>query len=364
MTTIDASMNVCSSSAYLNSLNQRSRFQLFNIPPTRYDNLANNPYQKINPVTNKPYTKYDLDMRRKTEILKYSSNRMSTQTNNLTKAQIYAQASNGNYSKKTYSLQFITDNTINGVLTVCPTSPIIQTPTTACDVPGPVIYLYNDPTIPLYNLVNDTNQPYGIINEAADPYPVGWNTEEKQNVINTGSQQTVVFSLYFFTVTSPLFLFSGSFPISIKFSGTSYTTTLPIQNCSFTLSTNQISANVLYSYSSVSIKPTFSFQYNTTLTVDISKNSTSFSGSCYFDTVNFTNISLAGALGYIYDFQYNLNMNIVENTSYAQNYNPPTVIIYFNSTTPKTPIKTNCNISGYPIVTTFPVFNITSNPRS
>jgi hypothetical protein len=364
MTTTDSSMNVCSSSAYLNALNQRSRFQLFNIPPNRYDNLANNPYSKINPATNQPYTKYDLDMRRKAEILKYSSNRMSTQTNSLTKAQIYAQASNSNYSKKAYSLEYINENTINGVLTVCPVAPIIQTPTSACDVPGPVIYLYDDPSIPLYNLVNDTNRAYGIINQAKDPYPIGWQTSKNTDVTNNGSQVSTVFSIYFFTVTSPIFLFSGSFPITIGFSGTSFGIPSTTQSCSFTLSTNNMSANVLYSYSSVAINPIFSFQYNTTLTIDISQNTTSFRGSCYFDTVNFTNISLRGLLGYIYDFQYNLNMNIVQNTNYAQNYNQPIVTAYLNSTSPITPTKTKCNISGNPVITTFPIFNLTSSPRS
>jgi hypothetical protein len=72
--------NVCNDTAYLNSINQKSRFQLLNIPPVRYDNLSKNPYVIVNPSTGKYYTKDELDMRRKAEILKYSSNLMSTET--------------------------------------------------------------------------------------------------------------------------------------------------------------------------------------------------------------------------------------------------------------------------------------------
>jgi hypothetical protein len=69
-------LDVCSNTAYLNSINQKTRFQIFNIPANRYNNLANNPYQTLNPNTGQNYTKYEVDMRRKAEILKYNSNRM------------------------------------------------------------------------------------------------------------------------------------------------------------------------------------------------------------------------------------------------------------------------------------------------
>ena len=85
------SNNICTNPAYINSLDQKKRFQLFNIPPVRYNNLTVNPYLSINPSTGVPFTKFDLDMRRKVEILKYASTRMSTQTNSLTKAQKFTQ---------------------------------------------------------------------------------------------------------------------------------------------------------------------------------------------------------------------------------------------------------------------------------
>jgi hypothetical protein len=361
----DISMNVCNNTAYLNSVDQRTRFQLYNIPPARYDNLANNPYNKINPITKKPYTRFDIDMRRKAEILRYSSNRMSTQTNNLTKAQIYAQAANGNLNKKSYSLDYITANTINGVLTVCPTAPIIQTPTTASDVPGPVILLYDDPSVPLYNLVNDTNRAYGLINQEKNPYTLPWKTENKTNVINTDISYNNVFSLFFFNVSSPAFTFTVSFPISIQFTGeVTGITPVDTPTSNFTISVNKMSLNVLYSYSSVPISPSSKFFYNTILSIDISKNATSFSGFCFFDIVTFSNTTLAGALGYIYDFQFNLKKNIIQNDTYAQYYSTPILTTFLNSTGPTNKTNTNCLISNNPPTNPFPQFSIQSNPIS
>jgi hypothetical protein len=36
--------NVCSDDGYVNSVTMRNRFKLLNVPPQRYDNLQNSPY--------------------------------------------------------------------------------------------------------------------------------------------------------------------------------------------------------------------------------------------------------------------------------------------------------------------------------
>ena len=102
--------SICNDINYKNMILQKQRFQLMNIPPVRYDNLANNPYNLIYPGTSKKFTKMELDMRRKVEVLKYNANNSSTQTNRFTKAEIYAQAVSGKYQQRTYSNSFIKDN--------------------------------------------------------------------------------------------------------------------------------------------------------------------------------------------------------------------------------------------------------------
>ena len=363
----DASLNVCTNTAYLNSIDQKNRFQLFHIPPVRYNNLAKetNIYLQINPKTGKPYTKFDLDMRRKAEVLKYSSNRMSTQTNSLTKAQKFTQAVTGSFQQRTYSQEFINNNTVNGVLNICPPGTIIKTSTTASDVPGIPMLLYDDETIPLYNFINDTNTPYAIINQELNPYTTGFNYSSDTNVLYK-TDPIDLFTLYFFNVDYPYYRFSFSTPISISFTGnylpeitTPYST-----GDSFQLYVNSISLIVLYSYSSVTFsqKVISTFSNQTTLTVDISNNNlSSFSGTCYFDKVTFSNIILPSKLGYIYDFQLSIKYNITQNDIYLQNYATPIITTYFNATSPSTVITNNCIIQGSPTAL-FPPLSITGLP--
>ena len=49
--------NICNDAAYQNMIIQKKRFQLLNIPPSRYDNLANNPYVITYPGTQTKFTK-------------------------------------------------------------------------------------------------------------------------------------------------------------------------------------------------------------------------------------------------------------------------------------------------------------------
>jgi len=106
---------------------------LNNVPPIRY--TPPSPYPN--------YSQYQLDMRRKAEILKYSNNASSTKTNNPTKKQLYShinvQATNGNNA---ISLTDQCSNTDDGA-----TTPL---PNYYSGVPGPVMMLFYDKNIPLY----------------------------------------------------------------------------------------------------------------------------------------------------------------------------------------------------------------------
>jgi len=124
--------------------------QLFNRPGSRFD--LKNIYTQY-----PQYSKRDLDMRRKAEILKYSSNQMSSQTNSMTNNQKWAAIATKNYrSASLYTTQLSSID--------CSMSQLKSTPTSACDVPGPIIYLYDDEKVPLYNYANqNSSRAYGII---------------------------------------------------------------------------------------------------------------------------------------------------------------------------------------------------------
>jgi hypothetical protein len=110
---------------------QRRQFQLYNIPSIRYE--------VISPYTGS-VTQEQLNMRRKTEILKYNKN--STQGPRLTQKQKLAVTLRGGF---------------NTSRIVCPNDYKIPVLTTSAGVPGPPMYLVEDPDVPLYNYVKDTN---------------------------------------------------------------------------------------------------------------------------------------------------------------------------------------------------------------
>jgi hypothetical protein len=109
---------------------QRKQFQLYNIPPIRFEPIS--PYPA--------FTQDQLNMRRKTEILKYNKN--STQGPRLTQKQKLAATFRGGF---------------NPARVVCPTDYKIPVLTSAAGVPGPPMYLVEDPDVPLYNYIKDTN---------------------------------------------------------------------------------------------------------------------------------------------------------------------------------------------------------------
>jgi hypothetical protein len=361
------SNNVCNNVAYLNSIDQKRRFQLLNIPPVRYDNLATNPYNQINPTTGVRITKFDLDMRRKSEILKYSSNRMSTQTNSLTKAQKYTQAISGSYKSRTYSQTYIDDNTTNGVLNTCPR---VMKPTTASDIPGPPILLYEDPQIPLYNFAGELDKPiYGIINQELNIYPMMWNNTVPVNVQNTDSisGNSTITSIYILQPNSPTLNYTITTPISIYLTGSlkpEYTSYNQANAISINIQSPKI--NVNYSFTSVTLNPspTIIFTTSPPLTLDISVNAqkSTYTASCYLGLLTISNLILPVQKGFIYDIQVGIKYSVenINNSQYDEYCTPPKIISYLN-TSQQQAAKTNVNCTLYgnrSIPSPFPILQV------
>jgi len=209
-------LNICLNDAYQNSLLLKSRFQLNNVPPIRYNNLSNNPY------TNN-YTQSQLDMRRKSEILKYTASKSNTKTNSFTKRQLWAQLVSGSNQRRSLSTAFIQDNVISQTDTsifvqTCPSGTIIQTPSYACDVPGPIVSLFLDPTIPLYNYATGQD-PYAFtsLEINAPPFLYTSPTNQQLYYINNIPQNSIILTsinitniktmTYSFTIKVPLTIY-------------------------------------------------------------------------------------------------------------------------------------------------------------
>lgn len=377
---IKNSTNTCKSESYLNLLKQRTRLQLFNIPPPRYNNLANNPYLKINPSTGLYFTNFDLNMRRKVEILKYSNNTSSTKTNNLTKAQRWTQLVNGNSSSK-YSQAYINSNPA-----VCPDT-IIYTPSSASGVPGPSILLYEDPNVPLYNLMNDVlNAPYGVQNSPANGLP--WKSYPHENALSSQTNSSLYYvfntlniqnvelnSLYSYSMTIPFTIYIEADANTFLSGEYHYSDPNAIK-----LWISQLSLAVFYSDSviqtisdiSYSLSDTFYRSAETAMNIaaDVSINMMStnpmynkFYAYGYGGVLKIDNVVVQAQPGYIYDMQLAMNYTFNTSNTFSTFFGsiPSICFAYLNTTYETTQLSPlNCSITNpYPITpSTLPKFSI------
>ena len=127
---------------------QRLNAQLTNKPPPRNE-LQPSPYEL-------GFTRFQLDMRRKTEILEYSAAKHNTKTNNFTRAQKWSNFINNRARVSQTTIDQIVNNITQPIEELCPQDRLIPKPTTASNVPGPIIDLVYDPNVPLYNYQQNT----------------------------------------------------------------------------------------------------------------------------------------------------------------------------------------------------------------
>lgn len=297
-----------------NICSQKKKRMVFNIPINRIEMMPT-PYSSI-------ITKERVDMRRKVEILKYKSNKQNTKTNNYTKKQLFASAMRGNTPIKSftnYDEQCLNDK-------------YLHIPTSSSDVPGSVIYLYEEDEVPLYNYVNPVlTRTYdslasNIINE-----PWSFIFDETQCFQNT---LTTIGSIYIRNVESNYRTFSITTPIQIDITGG--TTTQSNVNLSF-------SFNVFVYYNDNVITSTNGlFGINTQPIVsentgNISVSSSPFDVNSYFGYLTIDNVKLYAYQNNVYDIKItwsSLNLTSSSNAS-----------ILFNVSSVISPYTNNCNVS-------------------
>jgi hypothetical protein len=315
---------------------QRRQQMLFNVPLSRNE-LQTSPY--LATATKPAYKKQQLDMRRKAEILKHSSNTTSSQTNLLSRKEKWAQISRANYS---------------GNILFCPDDITIPTLSSACDVPGPITVLFNDPTVPLYNYATKTNS-YGI-NNGTDG--LNWTTNYVPNALLSGYTQTTIASLYIKNNQNiSLRKFNIKTPFCIYVTGKNISPSGPFE---ITITINTITTIAYYSGNQVMAVngiPTYSYSTQQTpinLTLKPIDNVMNFNYSAfvYSGILNLGNINLYTENGYIYDiktvFGYTLSSPNTTNPTIKNNTN---VTMYTNlSTEFYEKMKQNINpVNGAPL---------------
>jgi hypothetical protein len=129
---------------------QRKENALYNIPPNRYS--LQSPYPS--------FSQTQLNMRRKVEILKYTNNGQgSAKGNRLSKNQEWSILARGSGNSGLSQNAILSSSTST---TTCIADELKITSNDKCDVPGPLIYLQYDPTVPLYNFTASTPITSGL----------------------------------------------------------------------------------------------------------------------------------------------------------------------------------------------------------
>ena len=371
-----------------NICQQRRRQLLFNVPPIRYNPVS--PYSG-----NASITPFKLDMRRKAEILQYSANKSNTKTNNYTKANkwsllvngknqpkqyndivlkevhyvpspiatdIYTSDDNGNVAIRNYSNRYsyvpiytdvivrfpdkyienidengnITYQIIKGNIPYCNTD-MIPTPTSSSDVPGSIINLVRDVTIPLYNYSTNTNS-YGLINEEQT---TNYSYIINKNIEMSNNTETTLLSLNIINNNDEYRNYFGfDIPLCIYFKSTIKNTNINdiIHFDNITITLTSVIVSVYYNNSTVQLVPlpNITLPSISTLTYDTSLNPTtiyepfySYNGQLYLGKLKVSDLYLYTQSGYIYDVKLKCNISVTYNNENLAN--SATYTTYFNS---------------------------------
>ena len=256
----------------------------FNIPLPRYTPIS--PYGR-----KQPYTKYDLDMRRKAEILKYKS--LSIQDNGTTKAQ---------------KLSFLFNNTtrLKHIVDRSKTCDNKISSSTACDVPGPPINLYLDNKVPLYNYI----KTYTFGNSSDSVKILNWDIDTGEDVPFYNNVIENSFSIIYNSTKNGFTTYSFQTPIAVYIEGKKN------QGLPFTavkkISVQIVHVNLAVLYSNKSIKylttPIVTHPKNSTVEIELPDYSTSFSASKYIGAVTVSNLKLITQNQYVYDICYKFTL--------------------------------------------------------
>ena len=262
---------------------------IFNIPPPRY--TPQNPYAL-------GFTKAQLDMRRKAEVLKYNK----TSNGRISKAQSWNQVVKGVYQRRTYSNAYLnntTDLDCENVVTY----------TTGAGVPGPAIPLYLDPTVPLYNY-NTQSAGLGINNQTETEF---WRTKYDTNLL---SDAPVIYTLNIRPlIDNTMYAFTVKTSIGIYLSGK--VDASGVFNFPVTISPDSI--NVVFGGQAVKLTKPPQITLEPGFRTSIAGNLTvgQYAGAIYLGNIVVSNILLPTAAGYTYDIiiKPNITSTIIGVTS-------------------------------------------------
>ena len=285
---------------------QRKLIKQYSLKPTRVE--------VVSPYGN--YTKFQLDMRRKVEILKYNANKSSNQTNNLTKKEKFALLVRGGLSRT----QAVTQSNIID----CSADHLIATPTTSSGVPGPKIYLYEDKNVPLYKY-SDFNVLTYPLNLPSNDSP--WQLVVMPDTLVFDNGNSLVYYLIINkSIDKPVHYYNLFMPFGFSVAGNippSYSPPLTFSG-NVTLSLTDVALSVYYNNNFVKIVPSSNLTTDMSMVFNIptsnsSANSLAFSATYFFGNLLFE-FDLFTASTYVYSFIITANLTVTPNDTGVINY--------------------------------------------
>ena len=288
-----------------NQRRQRQRFFLHEAgSETRYNITSPYAYDSSGVLI---YTPRDLDMRRKTEILRYQNS-----TNNASKKNKFAYLS----------------SVSNTTSRACPRS-LEPTSTTACDVPGPPIMLYYDPAVPLYNYQNAQtitfqDIPYDNYKRLYDIFPI-------YNITNDNGSENTLTDIIILNPDTNNFTFGFTIPVSVTYKAYFDSTVTTDKIISAQLFIHSAKMDVHYSTSIVASQnaryhdtPLYStdlYVSAVNMTIDVQNsvtgpvNITQFVGAIYIPPIKLQTVTQ-----YVYTFVIKVNMGYSEYSADPSGY--------------------------------------------
>jgi len=272
------SSNICA------ILEQRRQLAQLRKPANRYEgNHYANPY-----LTETFPTQYQVDMRRKVEILKYKKN--VVKTNRMTARGRYATV-----------LNEIANN-------ICPGDLALPTPSSSSDVPGPVITLQYDETVPLYNIASNADN-YANLDQIQETNKIFTLYAENNVLVQNGTTVTIA-RMTIDTPTKSNTTFNISIPIGIYISAdvsgnNVYESTYRISSLTF---------GVFYNGLPLPGTPTQSFTSVNAKVVSDS-NKVTLSGVKYVGNLQISNLTLPTQSGYLYEFRMSAATDVLLHVS-------------------------------------------------
>jgi hypothetical protein len=279
--------------ATIEACDQRSMFLSFGKAGTRLETIS--PYPM--------FTRSQLDMRRKVEILKYKQKTVNSSAS--TKAKQWSQLVN---------LSKTNSNIANKV--PCPYDALIPTSTAACDVPGKIMNLQYNPNIPLYkydyqeqnyNLTNPTDKSVFEVSKNDD---VDFN-QDSYSIICIMALMNPIQHFYTYSLQIPIsFYFTGKLDLNSANTKVSFiNVTLDGATCQVYFN-NKIVPNV---------NPTVNLSNVRNLKISLKRSINGyFEVTKYVGWVYVSNVVLPASAQYVYTFnmKFNISHTLIDNLNH------------------------------------------------